>query len=583
MAGLAFGIAAAVAGLFRLRDAAPSLSWGWLALLACLIALGGREAGCLLLSRALPRLALFSPRARIAALLGTLATAAFLLAVIPVPSLTPRAEHEVTVVATGRKSVSSYGSEVWVHGLFDAQQARIVAPAEFIQDGSWELRKGTLVSHGQQPAVLRWHGLAPDGLQLRLTSHSWSGIAEITLDGVQQTLDLYADPGSAKDVCLPAKALPLSLWQVAALRVGETICLGSVLLALTMWLVTRAAAPPAARVGRWAWLVYALPPAIVWSYYLWVFWPGLMTWDSFDQWSQMTTGRYDAAHPVLHTWTNWLLTRLWLSPAAVAIGQIVALGAVAGWGLALMRRRGMPRWLAVATCLGFALMPCNGALVITLWKDVFYSTAMLALILLLLLIVTSEGKWLESRFGWLMLAVAALLVALYRHNGPPVAFATLLVLPIAYRRYWKPLLLSLAVASGVFYGVKGPLSRAAGVVPPRNSMMFAWVLHHVAAHLAQGTPLLPPEREVLDRIVPLKDGPWPYNPYSLQPFFKHPVFGHKDPSQYVLAVPARDLLRVFFALFCRRPGVDFEHWTLINAFVWRIRSSPAEARRVPGR
>ena len=62
-AGFAFGIAAALAGLLRLHDAAPSLSWGWLALSTSTIELCGTAAGCLLFCGALPRLGLFYARA----------------------------------------------------------------------------------------------------------------------------------------------------------------------------------------------------------------------------------------------------------------------------------------------------------------------------------------------------------------------------------------------------------------------------------------------------------------------------------------------------------------------------------------
>ena len=106
MAGLAFGIAAAVAGLLRLHDAAPSLSWGWLALSAGMIGLCGREAGCLLFSRAVPRLGRFSPHARIAIVLGAIGAGAFLLAVIPVTSLT-RGKHEALLRVCGTTCLGS--------------------------------------------------------------------------------------------------------------------------------------------------------------------------------------------------------------------------------------------------------------------------------------------------------------------------------------------------------------------------------------------------------------------------------------------------------------------------------------------
>ena len=156
-------------------------------------------------------------------------------------------------------------------------------------------------------------------------------------------------------------------------------------------------------------------------------------------------------------------------------------------------------------------MPANGAMVITLWKDTPYSIAMLALVLLLLLIATSEGAWLEGRFGWLILAFVAALAALYRHNGPPVVLAMLLILPVMYRKYWRPLLLSLAATIALFCGVKGPLFRATGVVPAPSYLKAAPLLQHIAAHLAHATPLLPEERELLDSIYPLAGSGWPYS------------------------------------------------------------------------
>jgi hypothetical protein len=89
-------------------------------------------------------------------------------------------------------------------------------------------------------------------------------------------------------------------------------------------------------------LRYALPCAIVWSIYLLAYWPGLMSYDSLQQWEQMTTGQLDNWHPAFHTMSNWLITRLWLSPAAVALTQIATLSLLVGWTVARIRRLGAP-------------------------------------------------------------------------------------------------------------------------------------------------------------------------------------------------------------------------------------------------
>ena len=81
-----------------------------------------------------------------------------------------------------------------------------------------------------------------------------------------------------------------------------------------------------------------------------------MSLDSFEQWHQMTTGRYCDHHPIFHTLTNWLITRLWLSPSTVALVQLLTLAILAAWIIHRLRQWGMPRWLAVTTCLVFGLV-----------------------------------------------------------------------------------------------------------------------------------------------------------------------------------------------------------------------------------
>ena len=122
---------------------------------------------------------------------------------------------------------------------------------------------------------------------------------------------------------------------------------------------------------------YGLPCALVWSLYLLALWPGILTEDSVDQWTQMTTLRLTGYHSPLHTLTNWMVTRVAASPAAVAIAQILGLSLTFAAVLHRCRRRGASRALLGATTIVFALAPPNGFMAITLWKDVPYTIALL--------------------------------------------------------------------------------------------------------------------------------------------------------------------------------------------------------------
>ena len=240
--------------------------------------------------------------------------------------------------------------------------------------------------------------------------------------------------------------------------------IGGLIFLISFWLGNREIpTPEPVSPSPMAWLWYAMPCFVVWTVYLMAFWPGSMSPDSLYQWKETLTGRFTDWHPAFHTMNIWLINHLWHSPAAVAFAQIFALGSIAGWGLACLGRLGAPRKMLWGVSLLFALSLVNGLMVITLWKDIAYSICVLALTLLVLKIVCSNGRWLTKRGTWLILSLTIFLVALYRHNGIVPAFGTPLVLLLFYRRFWRQILGALLLALIIFWGIRGPLYDALSV------------------------------------------------------------------------------------------------------------------------
>jgi hypothetical protein len=372
------------------------------------------------------------------------------------------------------------------------------------------------------------------------------------------------------------------------------LCMGGPLAVACLWLVSREAAvargqtsPPRPQgiVARCAWLGYALPLLAAGGMYLAVFWPALMSNDSLDQWSQMVTGRYTDLAPPLYAMTNWLITRIWLSPAAVAVAQLLSLSLVVAWSLKRLRQWGMPRGLACTTCGALALLPATGILAITLWKDIPYSIGMLVLSLWVMEIIQSRGAWLAQRFSWILLGVVLGLVALYRHNGLPVALGLPVLLAAAYYRYWRRLALALAVAGALIWGVGGPLYRnitrpiapapiraQVGTAEANGYFRVVICIQHIAAHTAAGTPLTPGEQAFLDGLYPLKDGRWPYNPYRFIGGMNLDVL-HSWPKW---DANKEDLTALAIRLFWRRPAVNLRHVLASSSYIWGI-AGPGDA------
>jgi len=327
--------------------------------------------------------------------------------------------------------------------------------------------------------------------------------------------------------------------------------------------------PPRQLSGARESLRYALPCAVVWGTYLLAYWPGVMSYDSIQQWEQMTTGQLNNWHPAFHTMTNWLLTRPWLSPAAVALAQIATLALLVGWTVARISRLGTPSVAAWVVTLLAAFSPLNAIMAVTLWKDVPYSITVLVLTLFVLEIVTSDGKWLDRRRHWIGLGIVAALAALYRHNGPAAALGTLVVLAVVYRQHRWPMVGAASVALILWLGVRGPLYSALDV-GSSTWAPYQPLIHQVAAHTVASTPLTDDERAYLDRIQPVGDG-WPYSCY-----WTFPTVGatfRRDALWTMIQDDRLGLVRVWWRLTRSAPWVNIRHMACASSIIWQV-SSP---------
>jgi hypothetical protein len=172
----------------------------------------------------------------------------------------------------------------------------------------------------------------------------------------------------------------------------------------------------------------------------------------------------------------------------VALAQLLGLAVVCGNILAFFEEHGAPRpvlWLAAVI---FAASPVNGTMVVTLWKDIPYGIAILGLTYLLLKIVQSNGGWLEAKRSRLLLGVAVSLAALFRHNGWPVAFGSVLLLAFIFPLRWKSISAALLVGLGLYLGIRGPVYRWVGVETPSEQVVESVVrLYFLSANVTHGS------------------------------------------------------------------------------------------------
>jgi hypothetical protein len=301
----------------------------------------------------LPRLSKYSPRAKLPWLIGSLLAGIWLAIAIPlpIPAIFPMT-HNLEVIATGQKDPRSQGSEVWLTGLYLPDGSKVDVNNFTLGEG-WIVRDGVPVSYQYQPAVLSWQGAVDGNLRLTLVAHPWSGFVQIVLDGRSQELNLYNDPGTSKEISFQLSTPPH--WYYYLLIYFGFGVIFMMLLSCFMIVFYKKidrkrqlSKKSSIKLGiipsRWKWLLFALPLFLVCFFYLLIYWPGLMSPDSLDQWNQLSTGIFNDWHPAFHTFFEWALTRLWGSPASIALFQIFAMGSLVGWGLAEFEKMGTPSW-----------------------------------------------------------------------------------------------------------------------------------------------------------------------------------------------------------------------------------------------
>ncbi len=122
-------------------------------------------------------------------------------------------------------------------------------------------------------------------------------------------------------------------------------------------------------------IIIFLVPFILFGIYLIVFYPGVLSYDSYNQLWQIKLMNFNSSHPFFHTFIEMVLMKIINTPAIIGIFQISFFSIL--WSKICRYNRkkynklsfGYQLLLTILICFN----PLNKVLSITLWKDVLYS------------------------------------------------------------------------------------------------------------------------------------------------------------------------------------------------------------------
>ncbi len=486
---------------------------------------------------------------------------------IAIPVSYPQQYREaiLRITADGSKNPLSKGSEVWISRLNLSGGSRANLE-DFKNHGKWSIREGLWfcdVSCG----LLEWRGRIRGPIELVFVSHPWSGIVEVAWGEEVQRLDLFDPAGSEVSIRFYPVSATITSGAKVLFHMGVGAGLGLIVLWIGVWLLSLTKHNGNESV-RWLsshrFLQYAFVIGLGLAVYWGIFYPGIMGSDVVDQWGQMLSLRINDAHPAAHTLYFWALTRLWNSPAAIALFQILTFALLVGKILSFFEARGAPPFLLWATAIMFGLNPINALNVLSLWKDTIYTACFLAILYFLLRIVDTRGGWLKAKAHVTWLSLSLLGLALFRHNGITVVIGVIFGLWVLYRSNRRSVLIVLVGVIIIMNFLKGPVYQFLGIEKGfSNKFFISYVAYYLGYLLAEYPNELSKEQKVfLDSIYPISTR-WHFDKYCMNSigFNAQIINGINDKA-------VKTLLQVSLVHPVRTISMILNH----GALVWRIRT-----------
>lgn len=332
---------------------------------------------------------------------------------------------------------------------------------------------------------------------------------------------------------------------------------------------------------RWTTLIAAVGFVCVYSAA-----PGLF--DQFDQaviWNSTQAGEWSDFHPVAYHFFIRLCTlvipsrrmvslaflAMWIYASNTAIGLLTPLHPKAG------------KWYAISTCLAFLPMLHLS----TMFKDVPYSIALVALGLQILRILYGQGR---KGWRWLGVGVWMYIALAFRHDGiAPVILTAIGLLIYCWRKrraLLRPLVLTVACAFALNFLVDNVL--AFGILKADrhpDHMAFATPMYLLAAVADSGKEIDPEDQALMERVMPLSD--WVASRYP-----ERMLYTVDGPSRE-WGVPGERIFRVDMSLgiqYCRLtvkyllryPSVVLRALFTVNSLAWELTtpSPAAEAQQI---
>ncbi len=203
---------------------------------------------------------------------------------------------------------------------------------------------------------------------------------------------------------------------------------------------------------------------LILSSFLYIFSPGILSYDSYNQLTQIKNCSFDNWHPFFHTFIEMILLKFWNNPSIIGLFQIITFSLIWTGACHYTRKEDSKKTIIiqiVATIL-IVLNPINFLYAITLWKDILYSYFILLVSLLIKILI--DKNYNTNRNFIILFAITLAFLGKIRYNGLYIAIILMVLFSLLlYKNVRKhfillPLITILSILSisslNILYNVK---------------------------------------------------------------------------------------------------------------------------------
>lgn len=253
--------------------------------------------------------------------------------------------------------------------------------------------------------------------------------------------------------------------------------------------------------------------------------PCAMTYDAIRQ-VNMALGNLPLTnhHPVFHT--LFIKLCLWLgngSPWVYSIIQIVIMSLIFAFCIWYIYKKTHSPALTAAVLVWFALNPLHGTYSVNMHKDIIFSGMMLLLTIAVTELALSKGNALHSKKWLAFFILSCLGVCFMRNNGPIIVFALLIICLIIYKKYYKPVLITMGIVIFTIILQKTVIFSALNVQPTHFVESVGIPLQQIARTVVD-CDITDEQAEKISKYLPIEEIKEKYDPYCVDTL-KSEVYG----------------------------------------------------------